>query len=141
MTILEKKKNIFELDPKEYYFAHCISSDCKMGAGIAVEFKRKFKLASLKNEVCSELLESPTCIVKGRVFNLITKQVYSGKPTYESLKASLEIMRIIVVERKIKKLAMPKIGCGLDKLQWGKVREILQEVFEDVDVDITVCYL
>lgn len=31
----------------------------------------------------------------------------------------------------VKYLAMPKIGCGLDKLQWGKVEEIILEEFEN----------
>ncbi len=34
---------------------------------------------------------------------------------------------------------MPKIGCGLDRLQWGLVREIVEEVFEGVDAEILVC--
>ena len=30
-------------------------------------------------------------------------------------------------EFNIKYLAMPKIGCGLDRLQWGKVKEIIED--------------
>lgn len=36
---------------------------------------------------------------------------------------------------------MPKIGCGLDRLQWGKVREIIKEIFGDLDIEVRVCYL
>ena len=42
---------------------------------------------------------------------------------------------------KITKLAMPCIGCGLDKLKWEKVREIIKEIFEDMDIEILICYL
>lgn len=42
---------------------------------------------------------------------------------------------------EIKYLAMPKIGCGLDRLQWGKVREIIQDKFKDLDIEIEVRYL
>lgn len=35
---------------------------------------------------------------------------------------------------------MPRIGCELDKLNWDKVKEIIQEVFVDTDVEILVCY-
>lgn len=35
----------------------------------------------------------------------------------------------------------PKIGCGLDKLEWDKVRIILEENFKDTDRNILVCYL
>lgn len=34
---------------------------------------------------------------------------------------------------------MPKIGCGLDKLEWDKVEEIIKETFKDCDIDILVC--
>ena len=34
---------------------------------------------------------------------------------------------------------MPLIGCGLDRLQWEKVSEIVQEVFKDIDIEIVVC--
>lgn len=37
------------------------------------------------------------------------------------------------------KLAMPRIGCGLDKLEWSKVKAIIEEVFADTDVEILVC--
>lgn len=37
---------------------------------------------------------------------------------------------------------MPKIGCGLDKLKWNKVKEILFLMyFKNIDVEILVCYL
>lgn len=41
----EIKKDLFTVDDK-YYLAHCISSDCKLGAGIAVEFQKRFNLRS-----------------------------------------------------------------------------------------------
>lgn len=33
---------------------------------------------------------------------------------------------------------MPKIGCGLDKLDWTAVREIIREMFADTDIEILV---
>ena len=38
-----------------------------------------------------------------------------------------------------KKIAMPVIGCGLDRLEWSKVSEIIKEVFECTDIEILVC--
>ena len=34
---------------------------------------------------------------------------------------------------------MPLIGCGLDKLKWGKVRKIIIDTFNDTDIEILVC--
>jgi hypothetical protein len=44
----------------------------------------------------------------------------------------------------VQRLAMPKIGCGLDRLSWEGatgVRELLLDVFEGTGLDITVCVL
>lgn len=38
-------------------------------------------------------------------------------------------------------IAMPKIGCGLDKLEWSKVKAIIEEVFAGTDIEILICYL
>jgi hypothetical protein len=44
-------------------------------------------------------------------------------------------------ELGIKYLAMPKIGCGLDKLDWNRVSDMIREIFSDLDIEIMVCYL
>jgi len=36
-------------------------------------------------------------------------------------------------------LAIPLLGCGLDKLKWEKVSKMIQEVFQDDDLTIIVC--
>jgi hypothetical protein len=138
MVLIEKKMNLFEVDEK-YYLAHCISSDYAFGAGIAVEFAKRFKLK--QNLKIKGTGIYPDCIQVGKVFNLVTKNKYWNKPTYKSLEESLILMKDIICERDVKYLAIPKIGCGLDRLSWGKVREIIQEVFKDIDIEILVCSL
>ena len=107
-----------------------------MAAGVAKDFVKKFP-------AIKQLKKTPfppgSCVLIDRVFNLITKKVYYGKPTYESITASIIEMKKICVLQNIKYLAMPKIGCGLDRLSWGKVREIIQNVFNDTDIEIVVC--
>jgi len=137
MILKEEKRNLFEVD-KKYYLAHCISEDCAMGAGIAVEFQNKFKL---RNKLLQCDPEYPMCIQIGRVYNLITKAKYWNKPTYSSLEGAVLMMRELALDKEIKFIAMPKIGCGLDRLQWGKTREIIQEVFKDTDIEILICHL
>ena len=48
-------------------------------------------------------------------------------------------MKSLVEIHQVKKLAMPKIDCGLDRLQWPRVREILVEVFDGVEIEILIC--
>ena len=50
-------------------------------------------------------------------------------------------MKEQIVEKNITKLAMPKIGCGLDKLKWNNVRCIIKDIFKDLDIEIKICYI
>lgn len=134
--------------PEEYCLAHCISADFAMGKGIAVLFNEKFDMKNRLNESCSGYLsewisagKASGCIKTDRVFNLITKERYYHKPTYEALRGALILMKEQCASEGITKVAMPLIGCGLDKLQWDKVSAIIKEVFGDTDIEITVCKL
>ena len=146
MTFAEKKQDIFELSNKDnYYFVQCISSDFKMGKGIALEFNRVF---NCKNELVKEFKnfkwENTGRCIKAKnsiVFHLITKNRYWDKPTYRTLKESLMELKTLCLEQNIKKLVMPKIGCGLDKLQWNTVKENIIKIFNDTDIEILICYL
>ena len=146
MTFAEKEQDIFELSNKDnYYFVQCISSDFKMGKGIALEFNRVF---NCKNELVKEFKnfkwENTGRCIKAKnsiVFHLITKNRYWDKPTYRTLKESLIELKTLCIEQNIKKLVMPKIGCGLDKLQWNTVKENIIKIFNDTDIEILICYL
>ena len=134
----EKHKNLFEVS-KEYHLAHCIATDALMGAGIAVPMKKKFGLSKTITAAKRKELKVGTCYPDGRVLNLLTKSSSYGKPTKQSFEAASVDMRRVVIEREIKKIAMPLIGAGLDRLSWGSNREVIQRVFADVDVEILVC--
>ena len=140
MQLIEAKQNIFNA-PDDWYFAHCISRDATMGAGIAKEFVKRFPKLKILQKSPSYNSSVGTCMKVGRVFNLITKEKYWQKPTYNSLKHSLVALKIDLRLHKVDKLTMPRIGCGLDRLEWGKVKPIIEEVFEDMDIKIVVCYL
>lgn len=144
MTYKEEIRDLFSV-PEDYYLAHCISADFGMGKGIVVEFNKRF---DMKNKLQSKYpyffksfhnVMNSACILEDRVFNLITKDRYFHKPTYESLTGALYDMKFQALDNNITKIAMPVIGCGLDKLEWSKVSEIIKGVFEDTDIEILVC--
>ncbi|XP_028998082.1 ADP-ribose glycohydrolase OARD1 isoform X2 [Betta splendens] len=108
--------------------AHCISEDCRMGAGIAVKFRLKF---GGMDELKEQKKQTGECAVLRRerrfVYYLITKKRASQKPTYDNLKLSLEDMKSHCLKNKVTRMSMPRIGCGLDRLQWKRVSEILEQ--------------
>ncbi|XP_070766878.1 ADP-ribose glycohydrolase OARD1 isoform X2 [Enoplosus armatus] len=130
--------NLFSC-PEDEALAHCISEDCRMGAGIAVMFKNKFKgVAELKEQ---KKLTGQCAVLQrdGRfVYYLITKKKASQKPIYDSLRQSLEDMKSHCVLNGVKRISMPRIGCGLDRLRWERVSEMLDQVFRHTNVSITV---
>ena len=74
------------------------------------------------------------------IANLITKEKYWKKPTYDSLRESLYSLKREIENRKnIKRLLMPRIASGLDKLNWITVLFIIVNVFKDIDnLDIVI---
>ena len=142
MTITEKTGDLFTA-PQGYYLAHCISGDYALGAGIAKKFDEVYNMrVKLFTQWPLEDGEKygyvGHALLVDNVFNLVTKPRYFTKPTYDTLRSALIDMKEYCVESDITKLAMPKIGCGLDKLNWDKVFEIIQEVFDDTDIDIVI---
>lgn len=145
MTYKEEIRDLFSV-PEEYYLAHCISADYALGAGIAVEFNKRFDMRRKLKEQFPDYWEymqtfhlQGECALIDRVLNLITKEKYYHKPTYKSMTHALKCMKVVCEANNIQKVAMPIIGCGLDRLQWDKVSKIIQEIFEDTDIEILVC--
>lgn len=125
--------------PKTDSLAHCISEDCRMGAGIAVLFKKKF--GGVQDLLSQQKKSGEVAVLKRDerfIYYLITKKRVSHKPTYETLKKSLEAMKSHCLQNGVTDLSMPRIGCGLDGLQWEKVSEMIEEVFIATDIKITV---
>lgn len=145
MTYTEVKGDLFAV-PQGYYLAHCISGDFALGAGIAAKFDEvynmRFKLFRdypIGNEEKFGWVGSALLI--DNVFNLVTKPRYFHKPSYDTLCDTLIDMKQQCQKYDITKLAMPKIGAGLDKLDWERVKKLIQETLDGSDIEILICIL
>lgn len=142
MIIHIEKRDIFTM-PSNFVHAHCISSDFIMGAGIAKEYtKRGIRKHLLKNYPKYWNGHGYNLAVKTKnhiVCNLITKQYVSDKPTLKSLEESLQSLKDYLVNNDYRLLTMPKIGCGLDKLNWADVLAVIKSIFNDTNIYIVIC--
>lgn len=145
MTINEINGDLFRV-PQGYYLAHCISGDYALGAGIAkkfdAEYNMRFKL--FKDYAIPDGEKSANvgrALLIDNVFNLVTKERCFHKPTYDTLYDTLVDMREQCEDFDITRLAMPLIGCGLDKLEWDKVKDVIEDVFENTNIEILICIL
>jgi len=107
--------------PADRGLAHCVALDFGMSAGIAVDFKRRFgpvipsDRARARVGTCLHMVGP---VVRGEqpreLFYLVSKRASAGAPTYGSLETALRDMVVKAEQRGVARIAMPRIGCGLD---------------------------
>ena len=124
-------------------FAHCVSADFKMPAGIARRFRRKFptKYPTDLDHSYNPLWPQWLPETRRYLYHLVTKQNYFNKPTYSTLRASLERMRTHAGNNSIPRISMPCIGTRLEHLDWDKVKLLIQETFRTSPVQVVVYIL
>lgn len=161
--LTEIKQNLFDIDSK-YALVHCISSDYVMGKGIAKEFANRgvkdYLIANYSTDVFKWNYRGPGYCLSapispwGVVYNLVTKEHYYDKPTFDSLQNSLIELRGAFINyvrnHSVEfpdastweiNLAMPRIGCGLDRLSWEgttskpSVKNMIDRIFNDYTVE------
>jgi hypothetical protein len=139
MTFTIEQRDLFTV-PQGYYLAHCISGDFALGAGIAKRFDEvynmRFKLFRDFDEGC---VGEATLV--DNVFNLVVKEKKYDNVLYVNLESALIDMRDTMEYLNIDKLAMPKICCGREGLDWDLVKKLIKEVFENTNVNILICEL
>ncbi|XP_076269006.1 uncharacterized protein LOC143201674 [Rhynchophorus ferrugineus] len=141
--IREIKGNLFE-QSTDYSLAHCVAADLRMNKGIACIFKHKYKNQKElleKKAKEGEILIWPDQKESRNIYYLITKRKSEDKPTYELLWKTLVLMSEHIKENHIRKLAIPRLGCGLDHLDWKKVKSMIEYIFKNISIDILVCNL
>ena len=150
MVLREEVRDLFTV-PQGYYLAHCISGDYTLGAGIAKQFDEAYNMKlKLRTQHPFEIDFDGKklydkfvgyALLVDNVFNLVTKPKCYHKPSYEEFEKALCGMRDMMENLDITKLAIPRLGCGLDGMEWSRVKELIEEVFEDTEVEILVCTL
>jgi O-acetyl-ADP-ribose deacetylase (regulator of RNase III) len=143
-NVTEHRGDLFKGAGDSASLGHCVSRCMSMSKGIATEFKKRFgRVQELLAQnvgiggVATLEMKDP----KRFVFYLVTKEKYYGKPTYDAISASIDAMRDLAVKHGIKRLCLPRIGCGLDGLQWAQVREMLHKAFLGTTCVVDIYYL
>ena len=119
---------------------HCVAEDLRLGRGIAVAFKERFGgVDDMRSQNVG--IGGVAALRRGRrfVYALVTKPRSSGTyPTMAAMRACLQALKTRMARDGVTRLAVPRLGCGLDKLDWPAVSALLREVFADTDASITV---
>jgi len=141
--------NLFDDAPPGAALAHCVGADFVMGAGLAVEFRERFgHVEELRaghhrpgTVAAVPLLQPGSNNIDRYVFHLVTKPTsrYCLPRWWELIYAVRELARLCR-ELKIKTVAMPQIGAGLDRQQWWKVRRVIEIEFAGEDTEVLVFF-
>lgn len=123
---LEKYGDLF--DAPSGLIVNCISADAHMGKGIATMFAVKYPddkialgLQNLRVGV-TYFFGKHDIVQRGY---LVTKDVYSSKPTEIAIQACLKSLFHYCMKNAVKEVHMPRIASGLDRMDWVKIREMV----------------
>ena len=75
---------------------------------------------------------------KRYIYNLVTKKRFCNKPNLSTLSKKLEAMKTHANTNDVSTIAVPKLGCGLDQMNWREVVKLLRDVFAYAEVQIVV---
>ena len=119
--------------------AHGISQDCKLKCGIARKFRKQFgRIREIK--ACRARVGGVAVLkVQSKfIYNLVVKDKFSDKPTYTALVDSLREMKRHALTNGVRHIAMPKVGCGSDGLEWSVVRALIRDIFSESSIQISI---
>ena len=134
MTLKEEKRDLLSV-PQGYYLAICDSCDIEAEKGLPKVINDLFNVTAWQF--------APPKVgsydIAANVFLLHVKETPFQKATYRDLTNALVGVRDEIETLEVKKIAMPRLGCGGNGLDWETVKSIIIDIFKDMDVEILVC--
>ena len=101
---------------------HCISADAQTSNGVGQfwsegvpRVRGTCRRANLFKDQVFPFWDSSS---RRYIYNLVTKEKYSDKPELETLGTTLQNIPAHARRRGVSTIAIPKIGCGLDQMNW-----------------------
>ena len=104
-----------------------------MGAGIAVEFRRRWPdMYEEYHRRCKEGRFQPGDVFvweapERTIFNLGTQKTWRTTATLAAIERSVTKMVEIADAKKISRVGLPRIGAGYGRLDWAKVRDVIEK--------------
>lgn len=137
---------------------HCICGDVHMERGVAKSIDDAFHirddllaLASAGALAVGNVVELRRRTPSGRVisiFNVVTKPTSRDLPTYGSMRVGIRRLRLALDDYAfgyggfaINEIVMPRIGCGIDRLDWNAVKKLLVDTLSGCRTVVSVFVL
>ena len=140
LEIVYGNENSFLQQPNS--IGHCISTDARMTKVFAQFLSERVprlrgtcRRANLLKDQVFPFWDSSS---RRYIYNLVTKEKYSDKPDLQTLATTLQSMQSHATMHGVSTIAKPKIGCGLDQMNWQDVVKLLRDIFAYSDVQNVV---
>jgi O-acetyl-ADP-ribose deacetylase (regulator of RNase III) len=143
MPVLFLKGDIFATDGLRAFAQGC---NCAggMGAGIAIEFKRRWP--RMFEEYAARCADGrfglgdvfPWTEDDATIYNLGTQEHWRKKAQLPALAKALRKMVEMAPLSGIERIGLPRIGAGLGGLDWMRVKRVLSEVGGETKVTLHV---
>ena len=140
LQIVYGNENLIPDQPNS--IGHCISADAHMSKGFAKflpegipQVRRVCRRANLMMDQVFHFWDSSSCRY---IKDFVTKEKYLDRHNLPTLSKTLQKMQSHAIMQKISKIVMPKIGCGLDQMNWQDVVKLLRDIFAFSDTKFVV---
>lgn len=137
VSITVEKRDLFSV-PVYYYLAHAIPSSLRLrGGNISRAIDSFYNMSQCIEDIEEDWMHHEGAVFNvGNVFNLVMgakddNGVYH-KPTEDTVFTAFKNLALDCFENHIKYLAMPKIACGHNGMDWEDVKKLLVEAFDYV---------
>jgi O-acetyl-ADP-ribose deacetylase (regulator of RNase III) len=118
-----------------------------MGKGIALAFKKAFPTNfKLYEKACKEgnvevgkmfVTETEELYPK-YIINFPTKKHWRNPSKYEYITAGLEDLIEVIKKYKIKSISIPPLGAGNGRLEWTKVKSIIEQYLSEISKEMDI---
>lgn len=141
------KGDLFKAFPQVDTIGHGCNCLGLMDAGIALEFKKRYpENYQIYKDLCEKKEFIPGSVLFFKSKNSFFPNVLNlGTQFNPGKDAKLELIddccKKILMHYKlweIKKLGLPKIGCGIGGLLWPEVEKVLRKHFEKSELEVIV---
>jgi O-acetyl-ADP-ribose deacetylase (regulator of RNase III) len=120
-----------------------------MGKGIALQFKKEFPFNARKyEEACKNgaidigklLVVRDSSLATGDkvIINFPTKKDWRKPSEYSYIESGLKDLVRVILDEKIKSIAIPPLGSGNGGLDWQKVKQILEKHLSTLLIEVFV---
>jgi O-acetyl-ADP-ribose deacetylase (regulator of RNase III) len=135
------------LDSNAEALVNTVNTMGVMGKGIALQFKKQFpNNYKIYRELCDNqelkigqlLVTEDEAMFSGKktIINFPTKTNWKLPSEYEYIEKGLFELKKVILEKRIKSIAIPPLGAGNGGLDWQKVKQMIIEALGQLDCDI-----